>query len=339
MPQWARMIRAPGCSCARRRGGLAEVRDAAARVEEHGRPALAGDGDDPADDGVRQAERVAARMELDPARARVQAAQHLVDGAGGLRVDPAERLEAAAGARARGEDGVVGRRGSRRAPAWRRASARSWPRGVEAVEDVLRHRLVAVGVVVADVRVRVEPRQRIVALPLAQQERGEVRIQLVSARLRRAAQSRRSPAGSGRGAQRGQAAGGVQVVAQPGEAEPDPALRGAERHADAPRDLVGGQPAPVGEDDAPGAGCSGSASRASRTTRALARRARPSRRDGPRARGSSWATTSFRRSLARPATWRLAPQVQRAAARHEAQVAAELAPARVELLAGGARRA
>src|SRR4051794_10948473 len=43
--------------------------------------------------------------------------------------------------------------------------------------------------------------------------------------------------------------GGAELGPQLRQAEPDPALGGAQRHAGPARDLVGGQAAPVGEDD------------------------------------------------------------------------------------------
>ena len=102
IPAWARMSRAPGW----RRGEVRRPPPPAAgsrarRGRAPARARSAHERDDLLDHRVRQAEGVRARVELDPARAGVEAAARLVQRVGRVRVDPGERLEPAAGRRAR----------------------------------------------------------------------------------------------------------------------------------------------------------------------------------------------------------------------------------------------
>ena len=121
-----------------------------------------------------------------------------------------------------------------------------------------------------------------------------------------------------------------QLGAQAREAEPDPALGGAERHAGARRDLVGGQPAPVGEHErlALRTGRRPSAARTwERSAEASARWS-----GCASARADVVGHHDLEPVLGAPGGLAFTPQVDRAAAGHQPQVAADLAAAGVELL-------
>ena len=76
-----------------------ERRDPAAGVDQDRQRALVGERDDLADDRVIKREVLGARVELDPARPRVERSPGLGDGAVVVRVDPAERNEQPVGSR------------------------------------------------------------------------------------------------------------------------------------------------------------------------------------------------------------------------------------------------
>ena len=280
-----------------------------------------------------QPERVAARVQLDPARARLQAAPRLVHRARRLRVDAAERLEAAAGARrtrrrtaslaARVAVGLVHREEQRALAARRRRAPSRMSCGVG-----LGSRRGRCGRCACARRTSAVPSAAPVALAAGAGGRtrragrpGRHGLPRTArrARLRRRSQRRLAdarPRARSRSLARPRR---MRLLAVPSGTP------------DAPRDLVGGQAAPVGEHERLALGLGQRAERLAHR-RGARSRARPSRPGGPRRAAPRWATTSLRRSRRAAGGLALAPEVQRAAAGHEAQVAAELAAARVELL-------
>ena len=324
MPAWARISRAPGIAPGELDDGLAEVRDAAAGVEQHRRAALVGQRDDLLDDRVRQAEGVGARVQLEAARARPPGSarprpRRRRRSGRCAPAPPGARSDAARG----GEDGVVGRRVAvglvhreeQRAPV---------AGGVEAADDLLRGRLAPVGIVLADVRVRVEP--------------------VVRPSARRARRGRRA-AGAGRTGWPLTGTARLRLRAG-GRAAPRSAAR--TRRAGGPgRGGCGSWPCPAARSSA---GRSGRRSarpsrRARRPRAARAGRSRSAARSvAPLARalggegralvGAPLVAGDGELEAVRRAAGglALAPGVERAAARHEPQVGAELAAARVELL-------
>src|SRR5512133_583306 len=123
--------------------------------------------------------------------------------------------------------------------------------------------------------------------------------------------------------------GGLELEAQARQAQADAALRRPERDVRAPRDLVGRAAAPVGEHH-------GLALHRGKAAQRVAQRAPlPFALGGDRGAlvGAPLVERDVELEPIRGAAGRLplAPRVQRAAARHEPQVGAELAPARVVL--------
>ena len=135
---------------------LAEVRDPAPSVEEHRRAAFVSKRHDLLDDRVRQAEGVRARVELEAARPRLQAAARLGDRVRGVRSDAREGHEAPLGRGRGGQDRVVGGRVAVRL-VHREEHRPTMAGGVEAADDLLGSGLAPVGIVLPDVGVGVEP--------------------------------------------------------------------------------------------------------------------------------------------------------------------------------------
>jgi hypothetical protein len=134
-------------------GVAAERRDPAAGVAEDRDAVLVGEREHVGERRVIEVEALGARMQLDPARARLEAAPGLGEGIV-LRVEPAERKQpAVARGRLRGDHVVRGRvpvRLVHREHERRRVDA------VELLDQLSARAAVAVGVVAADVRVHVE---------------------------------------------------------------------------------------------------------------------------------------------------------------------------------------
>ena len=135
----------------------AERRDPAARVDEDRQPPLVRLGDDVAHGRLVEPELLRARVELDPARTRRDAAADLGDGVV-ARVDPAERDQPALGCGGRRDDVVV--RGRVAVGLVHRERHGAPVGGRERGEQLVRGARERVGVVDADVRVRVERPQR-----------------------------------------------------------------------------------------------------------------------------------------------------------------------------------
>ena len=89
-------------------GVLAECGDSATRVDQHRDPALVGDREDTPHRCLVEREGVGARVELDAASTGVEAPFSLAHGIV-MRVEPAERHEAAGGRRGLRQHAVVGR--------------------------------------------------------------------------------------------------------------------------------------------------------------------------------------------------------------------------------------
>jgi len=95
-------------------------------VDEHDAPALGRQRHELVDDGMREAEGVRARVQLDPARARAKSTARLGHGPRRVRVHANQRDEPAVARRARLQHRAVGR-GVSRGLVHRDSSARRWP--------------------------------------------------------------------------------------------------------------------------------------------------------------------------------------------------------------------
>ena len=274
MPAWARTSRAPGCR--RARSTTASPRCGMPRPawkSTHARCSRAS-ATTSSTTGVRQSEGVAARVQLDPRAPAARQRRPPATASSACGLDARERTSRPPEPRRRRAPRRWPR-GSRRARASRRP-ARLVARLVEARRGSPPASPAAVGVVLPDVRVRVEPLGRRPA-PRARRRTA-----------RRGAGSKwpcssigtRGSAPSARGAVRPRGErprpGPRSTLAQLGQAEADAALGRAERHVGAPRDLVRRQAAPVRQHDrlALGGGQLGRARRAPRGARSRSAMAR-----------------------------------------------------------------
>ena len=135
-----------------------EGRDTTPGVDQHRHRALVGERDEVPHDRLVEPEPLGPRVELDAARARVEAAPRLVHRSGRVRVDPGEGHEPPVGRRDGREHHVVGGRVAVGLVHREDGGARA---GVlEHREQLLRALLVAVGIVGPEVRVGVVERER-----------------------------------------------------------------------------------------------------------------------------------------------------------------------------------
>ena len=155
MPAWARMMRAPGIGLGEAHRVRPQGRDAAPGVDEDRQPVLAGQRRQLGHPRMPEREALRARMQLEPARARGQAATRLAQRVG-LGIQPAQRHEPPAGLGGGRDHGVVGGRVA--VGLLHREDHRpAVPGEVQAGEDLLRRGREAVRIVGADVGVRVDP--------------------------------------------------------------------------------------------------------------------------------------------------------------------------------------